>query len=320
LDEVSESVYRLLLRSPGRSRDELAEELGQDERDVEEAISRLVSLSLIRRSWEADDRLVPLAPDVAVGALLAEQEKMVLRQQEELGRHRVAMARLLSEYQPAAGGYGSSGVERLEGIDAVRGRLDELARRAVFETIAFNMNAHTAEGLEAGRQLDQEALERGVALRGMYLESVRNHPPTRAHARWLTEAGAEVRTAPTLPLMMIVVDRATGVLPIDPEEPGAGAVVITEKGVVTALCALFEQCWATGAPFGEGQDRDDEGLAASEREVLRLLALGMTDEAASRMLGVSLRTIRRMMSDLTERLDARSRFQAGVVAAKRGWI
>ena len=35
---------------------------------------------------------------------------------------------------------------------------------------------------------------------------------------------------------------------------------------------------------------------------------------------VSLRTVRRMMSDLMERLAAQSRFQAGVNAAKRGWI
>lgn len=320
LDEMSESVYRLLLRSPGQRRDELAAQLGQDELAVEAAISRLVELSLIRRSWDAADRLVPFAPDVAVGALLAEQEQAVLRQQQMLEQNRVAMARLLSEYQPVAAGYGSSGTERLEGLDAVRGRIEELGRRATFETIAFNMSAHREDALEAGRRLDQDALERGVALRGMYLESVRNHPQTRAHARWLTEAGAEVRTAPTLPLMMIVVDRATAVVPIEPEDPRAGAVVISEKGVVLALCALFEQYWAAGVPFGAGQDRDDEGLAPSERELLRLLALGLTDEAAGRQLGVSLRTVRRIMSELTDRLETRSRFQTGVVAAKRGWL
>jgi len=46
----------------------------------------------------------------------------------------------------------------------------------------------------------------------------------------------------------------------------------------------------------------------------------VTDEAAARRLGVSLRTVRRWASHLADRLGARSRFQAGVRARERGWI
>ncbi len=58
----------------------------------------------------------------------------------------------------------------------------------------------------------------------------------------------------------------------------------------------------------------------TERLLLRLLGLGVRDDAASRHLGVSVSTVRRMVSDLMIQLDARSRFQAGVNAAKRGWL
>jgi DNA-binding NarL/FixJ family response regulator len=54
--------------------------------------------------------------------------------------------------------------------------------------------------------------------------------------------------------------------------------------------------------------------------VVRLLAEGMTDEGVSRRIGVSLRTVRRIASDLMTRLTARSRFEAGVKAAQLGWI
>ncbi|WP_279579218.1 helix-turn-helix domain-containing protein [Fodinicola feengrottensis] len=35
---------------------------------------------------------------------------------------------------------------------------------------------------------------------------------------------------------------------------------------------------------------------------------------------MSVRTVRRMMSEMTNLLGARSRFQAGAKAAQRGWI
>lgn len=46
----------------------------------------------------------------------------------------------------------------------------------------------------------------------------------------------------------------------------------------------------------------------------------MTDEAASKQLAISVRSVRRLMSDIMDRLNARSRFEAGLRAAERGWL
>lgn len=54
--------------------------------------------------------------------------------------------------------------------------------------------------------------------------------------------------------------------------------------------------------------------------MLRLLSLGATDEFAAAQLGISVRTVRRMVAQIMNRLGARSRFQAGVKAADRGWL
>jgi adenosylmethionine-8-amino-7-oxononanoate aminotransferase len=51
-----------------------------------------------------------------------------------------------------------------------------------------------------------------------------------------------------------------------------------------------------------------------------LLDTGLTDEAAARQLGVSVRTVRRQMAALMGKLGASSRFQAGHKAAERGWL
>ncbi|GAA3924602.1 helix-turn-helix domain-containing protein [Actinoplanes auranticolor] len=54
-------------------------------------------------------------------------------------------------------------------------------------------------------------------------------------------------------------------------------------------------------------------LDGRERELLKLLAAGMTDESAAVRLGISARSVRRMMSGVMDRLGARSRFQAGIL-------
>ncbi len=68
------------------------------------------------------------------------------------------------------------------------------------------------------------------------------------------------------------------------------------------------------------QQNDKSDPSDSERLLLQLLSLGAKDEAAARHLGVSVRTVRRMIADLMRRMDARSRFQAGILAAERGWL
>ena len=54
--------------------------------------------------------------------------------------------------------------------------------------------------------------------------------------------------------------------------------------------------------------------------MLQLLAKRLTDEAVARALGAGLRAERRIVADLMDRQNASSRFEAGVVAARRQWL
>lgn len=51
-----------------------------------------------------------------------------------------------------------------------------------------------------------------------------------------------------------------------------------------------------------------------------MLASGMKDEKIARGLGVSLRTVSRMLSELMQEMGATSRFEAGVRAHRLGWV
>jgi DNA-binding CsgD family transcriptional regulator len=174
--------------------------------------------------------------------------------------------------------------------------------------------------MRASKPLNRMALQRGVAIRAVYQASFSNDNATTEYAQWLADLGGQMRTVPVVPMQMVIVDRELALLPIDPDDPSHGAVEIHSAGVLVALCALFEQIWALATPFGEPAPTDDKGLHPQERELLRLLAAGHTDESAGRKLGLSKRSVQRMMADLTRRLGAESRFQAGVHAVHQGWL
>jgi DNA-binding CsgD family transcriptional regulator len=157
-------------------------------------------------------------------------------------------------------------------------------------------------------------------MKTIYLDSVQNDQGSLEHALWLAEHGAETRTTPSLPLRLQILDRRYAFVPINPEDSSQGAVLVEEPGIVSALCALFELVWETAVPFTEKKTRPKGTVSPQERELLRLLSQGLTDEAAARKLGVSLRTERRMITEISTRLDAHSRFQLGQRATEDGLL
>lgn len=68
--------------------------------------------------------------------------------------------------------------------------------------------------------------------------------------------------------------------------------------------------------------RDDAGAVPSidELRLVWLLAEGRTDEFVAARLGCTRRTLQRRLRHILEKLGADSRFQAGVLAERAGWL
>jgi DNA-binding CsgD family transcriptional regulator/sugar-specific transcriptional regulator TrmB len=318
ISQVGEAVYRTLLAQPGWSVAEIAGYLRVSERTVRSALDELADLSLLRPTSGEIDILQPVSPDVGLAVLLAESEAQMLRQQRQIEAARSAVAAIAAEYRSSSDG---SAVIRHDGMDAVRRCIAELAERVTREIVSLNPNhTQSPDAKEASRPLNEAVLQRGVAIRSVYQQSMRNHGQIVAYARWLTELGAQVRVAPALPMLLIVYDGETALVPIDPEHTRQGALELRTPGVVAAMQALFEQTWLAASPLGEPETMDESGLDPLEQHMLHLLGDGFTDEVVARKVGLSLRTLRRMMSEVMDRLGARSRFQAGKEATLRGWL
>ncbi|MFH9391837.1 LuxR C-terminal-related transcriptional regulator [Streptomyces sp. NPDC017556] len=316
-----EAVYRALLSHPDDGVADLCQRLEMTEEEVRGGLDRLSELALVRPSREERGRLRAVSPDVGMEILLTRQEAELAAQQHRIEASRAAAAQLIAEYADLRPSVVEPGVEHVVGLDRIRERLHLLQREVKDEVMILAPDREQSpDNLEAAKPLDRSLLERGVRMRTVYLDSVRNSPHTVAYAEWLSGLGRQARTAPTLPIRLIITDRSTAVIPVDSDDSAAGAVILTGQGTLTALCALFESLWETAKPFGETERKNESGLTDTEATALRLLADGFTDEAIAKRLGVSHRTARRVATGLMERLGARSRFEAGVGAVRRGWL
>lgn len=321
LDDVSEVVYRAMLAHPQEGVAALGTRLALPERQVRKALDVLSELALLRPSADREGELRAVPPEVGMEALMARQQAELAAQQLRIEASRAAAAQLIADFADLRSVGSHPGVEQLTGLDRIRDRLTVLTREVREEVMTFAPDGgQKPENIEAAKPLDLDLLGRGIRMRTVYLDSVRNSPHTVEYVNWLAGQGGQVRTVPALATRMIVVDRATAVIPVRSDDTAAGAVVLTGQGMLTALCALFESVWAGARPIGSAARLDEHGLSPQERTALALLADGHTDDAIAKRLGVSPRTARRIATDLMERLDARSRFQAGVRAAQVGWL
>ncbi|MEU9855363.1 LuxR C-terminal-related transcriptional regulator [Streptomyces sp. NPDC047974] len=322
LGDAVEAVYRGMLADPSGGIGELGARLGLAETQVRESLDQLVDLGLLKPSRDSPGALRAVRPEVGLEVLLRRQERELARQQQELERSRAAAAEVVSEFAELHPNTEVDGAERLVGMDAIQDRLEQLAHGLTRECLAILPGGALSEAsLAASRPLDERALARGIEMCSIYQDSARNDPATLAYARWLTEQGGQVRTSPLLPPRLLVFDRTVAVVPIDPGNSRLGALCTSAPGIVASLVTLFEQTWQAAVPLGADRPRaDDDRPTEAELELLRLLASGLTDEAAGKRLGVSLRTVRRQMAALMERLHATSRFEAGLKAAREGWL
>ncbi|GAA1446416.1 helix-turn-helix domain-containing protein [Nocardiopsis tropica] len=323
LDETCKNVYRAVLAHPQADLSELCERLGLSEDRLGEVLDRLSELALVRSAADEPRRFRAVDPRLGVQAIIARHEEWLAIEQHRIERIRLAAAQLSADFTSSSlSGQGES-VERLSCIDDIRERIALLVRDVSTEVMTLAPGgAQSRPSMEAARPQDQSLLERGVRMRTLYLDSVRNSPGTVSYAKWLTSLGGEVRTAPSVPVRLMIMDRRAALVPIDENDSAAGAVLLKDGGTVTALCALFEAVWENAVPLLKTgtRERDERGLTPQGAEVLRLLGQGLTDEAVAKRLGVSPRTARRMAADLLELLGARSRFQAGARAVARGWL
>lgn len=199
----------------------------------------------------------------------------------------------------------AGGCEFLDDPHTVNARLDDAVAGARTEILAAQPGGpRTRMVLERSVARDQEALARGVELRTLYRDTVRDTKVTAEYARIMTGMGAAYRTLVGPYERCIVVDRRIAFIS-DHVVDGAGehaAWCVTDRAMVAYVAAEFEGKWRRANPW-RGELRcqsDDSGTAAGgpaggvgttrrQREIARCLVSGMKTETVARRIGISQR-------------------------------
>jgi DNA-binding CsgD family transcriptional regulator len=302
-----ERVYRALLRDPELGVGECARALGITPQRCGSAIRGLVAVGLLRGER-------PVDPRVALGSLIRDRQR-------ELDRLVGDIEQLATDFDHGQLRADPGGlVEIVEGVDAIRARMSDLLSTAQDDIAGLDAPPYVMDSDEC-EALERLALKRGVRYRCLYGTSALDNAGKLAYISAMEQAGEQPRLVRTVPLKLFVFDRRTAIIPLTGSENGNRfrTIVVHRSALTDALYALFEVLWRQASPW-PAETCGSGALTSAEQALLRRLVSGMKDEAIARHLGCSRRTLRRRVEALLDKLGAGSRFQAGALAAQRGWL
>jgi DNA-binding CsgD family transcriptional regulator len=313
-----EAAYRIALERPLWTVEEFAARLAEPPDQVAAVLAELTELDLVRRTAEG---VRPVNPQLGLTALIARREAEMAGSWHAFEQSRLAAANLVADFDSAHRARIDGALDVTHGLEAVRARVTALVSDARTEVLSMLVSGSGyLDPVAVPRRADLAGASAGVKFRTVAMDRVRQDPLTLRHLNAATADGVAVRTAPEVPMSALVIDSTTAVFPLSQSasRQRVGAVVLHLPSVVVTTIELFERVWAEATPLHQSADRDTPDERS--RELLLLMLAGCTDEAAAARLAVSVRTVRRLVSDLMDRLGSRSRFQAGALAAERGWI
>ena len=311
---VEERVYRALLTRPGATVAEIESGSGVGSK-LRQILSELEGKGLVSSTAGKPLRFLPAPPHLAV-------EGLIHRRRNELERARIAAQQMVEDFRnlqmtdPPI-----EIVEVIGGEEALHERFVQLQTSALEEVVLLDKPPY-ADPLGIN-EFEIDTLERGVAYRVIYDRRALEMPGQMDWLKVHTEAGEDARVLDDVPIKLAIADRKLGLVPLSGEEALAGALLIHHSSLLDALSALFETLWNRAVPLRTAvvptSDKVSQQLDVDQR-LITLMAAGLKDEAIARQLGLGVRTVRRRMTHLMEKLGARTRFQAGLQAGRKGWL
>ncbi|MEU6172409.1 LuxR C-terminal-related transcriptional regulator [Streptantibioticus parmotrematis] len=306
-------VYRALVLHPCATADALAARTGLQvdavRRQLEGLVAQGAVVAMEGGVWDA------LPPVQAVEAALrreADRHAGLRRAGEELERLFRSARRDATRYPALDVAYGTARV-----LGAIQ-RLQRSARQQI-RVIDVPPYAGTSD-----YYLDQETTQRdrmaaGIVYRTLYDGSAFDDPVAGPNMARMIAAGEQARTLDEPPMKLVIGDDDLAVVTLRADDhDGIVALLVRPSGLLTALSNVFETLWTLAVPASAAGAHPE--LDARDHQILTLMASGATDDAIARRLGLGRRTVVRRVSALQARLGATTRFQAGVQAARRGWL
>jgi DNA-binding CsgD family transcriptional regulator len=316
-EDAALALYRELRKDGTASADELREAAGLDEARAAAGWRWLHRLGLVRTK---DGVVEPAEPHAAIIRSMDAYHAATAEHLRNAQEMQQVMRSLMNVYQPVVAQDEAADVAvRFLGGDTHKKRM----MIDLNESVRFSCDSlHPGpmppmEILESSLERDRTMLASGARVRAVYPRSCLHTPKYARYLQDLTGSGAEVRLIDHAPYDLVIFDRHTALLAADPEDPGNSLAVVVGAVLVKSYIALYEDFWLRGVMLdGTSPAGGHPDVTAQEGAVIRLMADGLSDDQIARKLSVHRRTVQRAIAKLMERLNASSRFEAGLKLAR----
>jgi DNA-binding CsgD family transcriptional regulator len=319
-DLVALALYQALRRLGGGSPEAIRAAAGLNAAQAKRGWQRLEQLRLVRANGVAVEAVEPDAALMKATEAYRENAAEQVRNATELQQ---ATDALVTVYRPA--------VARDDVEVAVEHFGDIRRKKQIFDnlTASSQISIDTIHPgpmppmvvLEASLRQDRAQVARGVVLRNIYPMSLLQTPKHARYLHRLAELGSQLRLIDHAPHDLLIFDGVAACLTADPAEPRQAMTVVRGTTLLRNYVAMYEDLWLRAVPLAEmtaapPPGEEPESGTAQERNIVRLLTLGLSDDQIARRLGVSRRTVQRAIARLMDRLGATSRFEAGLKLAQ----
>lgn len=310
IDELEERTYRTLLTQGMVTAKEIAHTLALTLRKAQQLLDDIESKGLASHSPERPRRYIAVPPELAIEALVGQRQVVLELARStipELKKHAAKPTGAKTPEQP---------VEVITNHAALGQILAQLRQTVQEEVFGFQRAPWLYR-----KDLNRPEMRPGVRIRSISDAGYIALPGALASLRSEMERGEQARIFPTLPIKMFVVDRRTGLIPLNVEDQGGPTLLVRAPSLLDALYELFEMTWARATPITFTRTgtmeagKPDTQVSEMAIQMIPLLAAGLNDKAIVYETGISIATLNRRIAELMGRFGTRTRFQLGWRAA-----
>ena len=338
LSELDEQIYLFVVHRGSKQVGYVVERCAIDATEASTRLEALRARGLITRGQNAQDAYAPVDPRHVLGAITD-------RLTDQVSRIREHIPVLSSQYdRTVAQEHGAPESWIVSDAATVASWYVRMQHQATSEIMMFDRPPYVSSPLEP---LEVGIMGTGVRWRGLYTAESFSRPGAWEETLRLSESGEESRIVPQLPVKLVIVDRSIALVSLSLDGVRTDALVTQSPPMIDMLSDMYEHHWARGLPLTNSSSKDEllTALAdtpaattrpdrqdrqdrrpesrpptAEEQAIIALIGAGLTDDAIADRLGIAVRSLRRRSQKLMAELGASNRFQAGVEAARRGWV
>jgi DNA-binding MarR family transcriptional regulator/DNA-binding CsgD family transcriptional regulator len=319
IPEAEARVYEALIPQGYSTVDGLSGRINFTTSKTTRALTSLIRRGLVTRLPGRPVRYSAVEPSLAGSVLIGKREHELKLLQQHLNK-------LDEAFREASVRESSQHIEVIEGAPKVFRTFVRVQRAAKHEIKAFDKPPYfvpPGEHGDDGPNLEERRfLAAGtIGYRVVYdQESVAI--PGRLENIWDgIRQGERARVGGSLPAKLVVSDNTTAIVSSAADHNNGIAYLIHPSSLLDIVCGLFEAVWDRAVPLNRAESMDAQNsISRRDQQLLGLLASGATDAVIARTFGWSIRTVQRHIHEFMQLVGARTRFQIGMEAVRRGWL